>query len=260
MSREEGVPVMSSEHGDQKQTEIRVPGDIEFDVSLDRTTLASLATHDLRESVQAVNSFLAVVLDRRTGPLTAVQEDFLSSARYATRRAGRLIDDVQLLLSEGTVPAVHKQPVELAMRISACCRELSQVAREEGVTLHCAHQTESHQLVFADPDRVDQVILNLLENAIQYAPAGSVVRVGTPESTEDQWGVFIENTVDDARSLTPRAWLQPFGRGGRVGGRGLGLGLTVVQQLLQAHQGQLRITTDADRVRVSVFLPKYVEA
>lgn len=234
-----------------------VKDDASLDLEIDRTVLASIGAHELREPVQAVRSFLAVVLDGRTGPLTELQEDFLKSASEAARRVGRLIDDVQLILSEGQELDFRCRPVSLAERLQACCRELSQIA--EGNTIELLHEIDggTNYPIYGDADRVDQILLNILENAIQYSPSGSMVFARLHETSNGEWSISVENEVESASD--PAAWLEPFNRGGRTGGRGIGLGLTVVQMLLQAHRGRLTFLTADDRVRACLYFPKLNE-
>lgn len=246
-----------STSSDGNWTSATIPEDVIADLEVDRTMLASIGAHELREPVQAVRSFLAVVLDGRTGPLNDLQEDFLTSASEATRRISRLIDDLQLILSTGQELDFRGRPLDLTERVLACCRELSQIAIGNSITLDNKVADERRRLMFGDPDRVDQILLNIIENAIQYAPAESTVLVSVDEAKDREWTVIVENDSPPDSEFQPSDWLKPFNRGGRVGGRGLGLGLTVVSMLLRLHRGTIAFSTHDRRVRATLRFPHF---
>lgn len=234
----------------------RRPGGAEEE--FDREVFASMAAHELREPIHAIQSFLSVILRERIGPINAVQRDFLTSAYLAGRRLERLVDDVQLMVTRGRGFEIHPQPVDLLRHVQAACRELAPIAEGYRVQLLVDSGGGSDWMLRADPIRLDQVLLNLIENAVRYASADSTVRVGLRASARRLLCV-IENAVDRPPAEAPAEWFMPFRRGERTGGserRGLGLGLAVAAWLVEAHGGRLCARARGTHVTVGVCLPR----
>lgn len=223
--------------------------------SFDREYLTAIAAHELREPTQAILSFLNVVLQERAGPLTDIQRDFLSTAELATRRLKRRIDDLQLLLSGEHEFSLNPEPTDLVKQVSECCHELTEIANGYGVTVEMSVYAADTAWILADPVRLDQILLNLIENAIQYASAGSTVFVNVCPDTVGAWCVTVQNVVDEATDDDPNNWFIPFNRGDtdKVAARkGFGLGLTAVEYLVRAQGGQVMARSCGNQVYFGV--------
>jgi signal transduction histidine kinase len=231
-------------------------------VPADGDELAALVAHEFRGPVHALQAYLSVLLRGRAGPLTEVQLDFLVSMQSVTRRLERLTNDIQVLSSSQERFSIVPQRVDLWQLADACRWELTPLAQDFQVTLalDAARQTgaAADWELWADPVRLEQVLLNLLENAIRYAAADSTVRLGLRQS-HSRLLLVVENGVDPTLSQTPALWLAPFQRGERSASRhprGSGLGLHVVTTLVAAHGGQLLTRVRGQQVSVAVCLPR----
>src|SRR5438270_1246958 len=169
-----------------QQPESTAPGDVgeepagsaEADQRVpERGLFAALAAHELREPVHAIQSYLSVILRERVGPLNAVQRDFLTTMQQAGRRLERLIDDVQLMVTHEQGFPLRPEPTDLLERAAAACRELAPTAEGYGLRLSVEPSGDGPWGCVADPARLDQVLLNLVENALRYALSGTTVRV-----------------------------------------------------------------------------------
>lgn len=225
-----------------------------------RRLLAALAGHELREPVQAIQSFLSVVLDGRTGPLSEQQLDFLSTANLAAKRLSRRIADVQLALTCEDHPfQMEYEPVNLRDSAERCARELALLARCHDVTLQLdVSGWRDDQLICGDPDRIDQVLLNLIENGIRYARPSSIVQVTVRVSQSGACAVIVSNEVETPPVEDPNTWFEPFERGmntASVETSGHGLGLTVVACVMQAHGGSVSAQVIDNVVAVGAIFP-----
>lgn len=225
-----------------------------------RRLLAALAGHELREPLQAIQSFLSVVLDGRTGPLTDQQLDFLSTANQAAKRLSQRIADVQLALTYEDNPfQMDREPVNLRDSAQRCCQELTLLARCHDVTLQLdLSGWEDERLICGDPDRVDQVLLNLIENGIRYARPASIVQVAVRESDSGGCAVVVRNEVETPPKEDPNIWFEPFERGANNANKelcGFGLGLTVVAYLMEAHRGSVSAHVNDHVVSVGATFP-----
>ncbi|RIK47103.1 MAG: hypothetical protein DCC58_01085 [Chloroflexi bacterium] len=225
----------------------------------EREIFASMAAHELREPIHAIQSFLSVILRERIGPINAVQRDFLTSAYLAGRRLERLIDDVQLMIARERGFEIRPEQVDILSHVNTACRELAPIAEGYHVALAVDPLGSGLWDVRADPIRLDQVILNLVENAVRYAAAGSTVRVRL-RASGTRVLCAIENAVDQPPSEDPAEWFRPFRRGARPNAperSGQGLGLAVVAHLVAAHQGFLLTRVRGTQVTIAFVLPRY---
>lgn len=227
------------------------------DRRLDQGMLAGMAVHELREPAQAVQSFLSVVLDQRTGPLNEVQSDFLATACQAARRMARRIEDVQVLLSNEIAFSLQPIEVDLLEHAENCVQELEQIAICHRVRVVLDYGDDKCPAqIWADPDRLDQILLNLIENAIRYAAVDSVVRVIIRHTTCDSWAAVVQNETESLVEQDPTEWFSPFRRGRHSRVAGMGLGLTIAEHLARAHGGEIGAQVSGRLVSVGVIFPQ----
>ncbi len=222
----------------------------------DRVMLASMAAHELREPAQAVQSFLSVVLDHRAGPLNETQADFLATARQAAQRMARRIEDVQAVLSESGSFGLQMAEVDLLLHARNCMNELEQIAGCYGVTLLLDVEAQTcPATIWADPERLDQILLNLIENAIRYAAHGTVARIIVRRTTSNAWAAVVQNQTDFPIKQDPSEWFSPYQRGDQSHSVGMGLGLTIAEHLARAHGGEIGAQVHGRSVSVGVVFP-----
>jgi hypothetical protein len=197
------------------------------------------AGHELRTPLTVLRAELelAEAPGRREGELRAA----IGRAADETDRLIRLAEDLLVLArADGGGPVLRSTPVRLDEVVGDALRAAAARAGEGGVRL--ADGGPSPVRVDGDPDRLRQVVDNLLDNALRYAPAGSTVRVRlAPAGT----GIAVE-VLDEGPGF-PAAFLpHAFERFRRVDparaedGGGAGLGLAIVASLVQAHGGSVR--------------------
>ena len=228
----------------------------------ERDEITAAALHELREPVQAIRGFLAIVLAERTGPLNHLQHDFLSSANRAATRLERLIRDIDVVGSgDGSLTLIPEE-LHLPDSVEACVAELQPMASDLGVEVSVDVRSPDRVVVMADSMRMDQILVNLLENAMRYGVLGAPIHIllrGGPRRVL----CIVENEIPvDMRDQDPKEWFQPFTRQSQnhdwAGVNGKGLGLSVVKRLVEAHHGRVLACVDADRARVGFVLPRDV--
>ena len=226
---------------------------------IDRRLVAAMASHELREPLNAIISFLNVTIQERLGPLNELQSEFLRSAESAARRLERRVDDVQVALLHGDALRLQRSWINPNSRVIATCRELEWAAERYDITvLMGLEQTTRSPGVWADPDRLDQVLINLVENGIRYAPTGSEVRVSTSFRERGYWTFVVENEIEDGTDYEPSTWFQPGERArwsNDPSRPGLGLGLTIARHLVHAHGGEISADIVNDRVQFGFSIP-----
>jgi len=116
-------------------------------------------------------------------------------------------------------------------------------------------------LCHADPLRIEQVLVNLLSNAFKYSPQGGEVRIACLDEPEE----LLLEVIDHGIGMTPEQTAQAFdkfyrARSAASGAGGCGLGLTLVQEIVTAHGGEVSISSQPNQgTTVSVRLPRSVQ-
>ena len=210
----------------------RMAADLEAARDAERRFLLSVS-HELKTPLTAIRGYSEALQEGAVEPRDA--GDVLA------REGGRLERLVQDLLDLARVNArsftVRRQPVELAEVAGEVVRRYEPRARGFGVGL--AVRLDEPSLVLADPDRLLQVVSNLVENALRTTPAGGEVTVaarGPAISVADD-GPGIE-TLDLPRAFD-RFFLHDRYRGERS--VGTGLGLAIVKELVEAMGGSVGV-------------------
>jgi signal transduction histidine kinase len=220
-----------------------------------RRRLVADVSHELRTPLTALQALLENWLDGVTEPDPAA----LESALAQTRRLGRLVTSLLDLsrLEAGEVP-LHREPVRLAPLVA-------ESAAAAGADGRVVADVGADLLVDADPERLHQVLANLLDNALRHAPAGTPVRLAASQVDGAGAGRLVRLAVsDDGPGIAPRDRERVFerfarsddARAARDGGSGLGL--AIVRWIVELHGGSVRITDPqppSTGCRVEVDLP-----
>ena len=230
-----------------------------FDQAHANANTAMLAVHDLRGAVHAMLGFLSVLLSQQPGPLTATQQDFVSSAFLTSRRIERLVNDLQTIAFDGQLLTLVPDDCDLRAAVEVCIRELEMAASGFDVAVELQLDSDGPWRIVADPIRIEQIAFNVIENAIRYSAPNSTVVVRL-RASRSRLMLVVKNEVSDPQQADPERWFGMFQRGNqsaRNGGRrGLGIGLTVVQTLTAAHGGTICSRVRDQTVSIAVSLPK----
>ena len=210
-----------------------------------RRDFVANVSHELRTPLTAIKGYAETLLGG-AGDEPETRARFLTVIDRHAERLGRLIDDLLTLsdLEFGRTP-IRRRALALAPAIDDVVQILADGAERRGLTLSAAVAPDT-PLVDADGDRVRQVLVNLIDNAVKYTPRGRaranrraprVAGRGRPrvELTVVDTGVGIPS--HDLPRLTERFFRVDRARSRELGGTGLGL--AIVKHIVQAHDGQL---------------------
>ncbi|NJL71386.1 MAG: PAS domain S-box protein, partial [Candidatus Competibacteraceae bacterium] len=139
--------------------------------------IVQMVSHDLRAPLSTISSFLGLLKTHPevTGQLTDKGSDLLQTAHESAETMNSLIQD--LLDSERLeAGALKLQPIEAdpSLIIEKACQVIASAAAKKNINLH---QNCPSMTVFLDPDRIKQVLLNLLQNAVKFSPPGSTISI-----------------------------------------------------------------------------------
>lgn len=206
------------------------------DLEAARVRFIGEISHDLRTPLTAIKGLLINLIDR-AGP------DERPSLELAEREADRLIRLVNQLLDfsrwQGGRLELTRRPVDVGAILRDAVTLSAERARHRGVALS-AEISADLPTISADPDRVQRVALNLLDNAIKFTPSGGRVELNVARR-EDELEIGVR---DDGRGMSEeeraRAF-EPYYSGGQGGA---GLGLTIARAIVETHGGRMGIESD----------------
>lgn len=203
-----------------------------------RAMLADIA-HELRTPLTILRGRLEGILDG----VYSSDEAHIAPALEEVYLLERLVDDLRLLtLAEARQLTLELRPVDLDELASCVTATFEAEAAEIGIQLSAVRSNggETHR-VEADPQRMEQVVGNLIGNALRYTPSGGSVRV----TSAAEEGYMTLSVTDDGPGVAEadlpyifdRFWRAEKSRG-RTGG-GAGLGLAIAKQLIEAQGGRI---------------------
>lgn len=205
----------------------------------------SHASHELRSPISAISEFQDILLRGIVGPLSAAQRECVEIAQRNAYQLRLMIDDL-LEVTRAQAGKLTVEPCSFAVEgiIEEIVNTLTPAASLKGIGLsHSLY--DPPPLAFADPARVRQVIVNLVENAIKFTPSGGTISIS---AEVDAAGDHVDISVEDTGSgISPEDQTRIFehlfqaGNDSRESRKGLGLGLYICRELVTRMGGQIRV-------------------
>ena len=207
-----------------------------------RRQLIGNVAHELRTPLTNIKGYMEGLID---GVVPPEPETYQLVYREADRLQ-RLVTDLQELSRvEAGVIELDRRPLSIAALIEQTVARLRPQFQEKEVALHVESASDLPE-VLADEDRMGQILLNLVGNALQYTPGGGSVTItataehnGVQVSIQDS-GIGLR--AEDVPHLFDRFYRVDKSRS-RAGG-GSGIGLTIAKHLVEAHGGRIGVTSE----------------
>jgi signal transduction histidine kinase len=212
-------------------------------VETQRQHLMADIAHELRTPLTVIQANLEGILD---GVLPMDIEQ-VTAIHTETLLLNRLVGDLRLLsLAEAGELKLECQETQMATLIQQVVERIQPQAIQKGIVLE-AKLHDGLMKVWIDPDRITQVLNNLISNALRYTPQGGqiTIQAASPEPA----GILRVSVTDPGPGIDPQALPFVFDRFYRAdksrtrSSGGSGLGLAIVKQLVEAHGGQVEATS-----------------
>lgn len=214
-------------------------------------TMIAVLTHDLRTPLSAIMMCAEVVrIHAGEGPAAKSVARLKASAQRMSRMIEQLLDFSRI---RSDILRLDLKDADLAPIAAAVVGELRQARPEVLIEVESSGSLAGR----FDPERIGQVIANLLGNAVQHgapAAAGTPVRLQLDGTLPSRLRLSVTNAGQLRDDLLPQIF-KPF-KGAERTGEGLGLGLYIVEQFVLAHGGSVRAGNVAGGVRFDVDLPR----
>ncbi len=211
-----------------------------------KANLISNVSHELRTPLAHIKGYVELLADAQLGPLSDEQSNALSVVHRATDRLGRLIEDlIEFSTASREGLALKLQPVLLQELVGDVLERSREKAGTAEIQLAIEVQ-ESLPPVQADPERLGWVLYQLVDNGIKFTPAGGRVTVRAQKN-----GDLVSTSVIDTGIGIPSSRLEeifePFHQLDASATRrygGTGLGLSLVQLILNTHGSQVNVSSE----------------
>ena len=222
-----------------------------------KTNFVSSVSHELRAPIASVR-LMAENLERGKIPEPSRQSEYFRFIVQECRRLSSLIENVlDFSRIEQDRKKYEFEPANLVALVQTTVKLLEPYATEKGVTLDIAHAGMSNIELEVDTRAIQQALVNLIDNAIKHSPKGETVTVGI--EIQNTGGYPASNhlparaalfVADHGPGIPPEEHEKIFERFYRRGSelrretQGVGIGLSVVQHIVQAHGGHVRVESE----------------
>ena len=219
-----------------------------------RRMLADLG-HEMRTPIATLDSYLEALDDG----VRTFDDDTRQILRAATHRLGRLAQDITAVSrAEEHLTRIRPVPTTTGALVTAAVDAVHERYDSKGVALHS--RVDDSVVVTVDPDRLGQVLGNLLDNALRHTACGGTVTVASRKAHTDRVEITVADTgegiaADHLDHLFDRFYRADTARDRRHGGSGIGL--TITRALVEAHHGRIRAHSDGPGrgARFTIELP-----
>ncbi|RLC37965.1 hypothetical protein DRH27_03415 [Candidatus Falkowbacteria bacterium] len=221
-----------------------------------KSEFISIASHQLRTPLTIIKGYISMILEGSFGELTEGEEDSLEKVYESNER---LIQLVENLLNISRIESGRLQfnfeRMQLEILTHSVCEELETSAKKKGVKLVLKAPKKTLPAIKIDQEKIRQVIMNLIDNAIKYTKKGTVTIYVKKIKPSGLKGIEegIEFSVADSGMGITRTDLpnlfKKFSRGtdtSLVHTEGTGLGLFVAKQMIEAHHGKIWAESKGD--------------
>jgi len=223
-----------------------------------RVDFVANVTHEIKTPLTAIMGFVETLQDGAIEDRETAKKFLSTIARHA-ERLNRLVEDL-LTISNTELGEIHFafESVALSGIAQSVLHMIQQKAREKNIEIASAIP-EDLPLIRADRDRLSQILINIMDNAVKFTPEGGKVTLAASPAGGSEVVVRITDTGigvprDELSRLGERFYRVDKTRSRELGGTGLGL--SIVKHLMTAHKGRMEIESQLGRgTTVSLYFP-----
>jgi PAS domain S-box-containing protein len=222
-----------------------------------RSNFVSMVSHELRTPLNSVHGFIDLIVQGHMGELTEEQHTYLGYAQEGVDQLISIVEDI-LLMTRSDLGQfdVKQEEVLLSSLVRQVMSGMQPQAQKASVELR-QNVPSDLPLLYADPQRIKQVLNNLLANAIKFTPDdGSVTISASYNNNDDFVTISVADTgygipVEDRPHIFERFYQSNHSQQSRMGG--YGLGLSIAKLIVEQHGGTINFDTSLDSGTVFYF-------
>jgi signal transduction histidine kinase len=208
-----------------------------------------MAAHELRAPLTAIRGFLSMVIDGDTGPITPKASEFLRDSMVSSERMIRLVNNMLDVgrIEEGRL-TLNPSLFNLTAVANAVHGEFQGEAMNKGLAFTGEIAPNCVDPVYVDEDKIHEVVVNLVSNAIKYTETGSV-SIGVSNPDVDTVRLDVKDTGSGISPDEQQKLFQKFYRVQSVVGKtiGTGLGLYISKLLIERFGGRIGLISESGK-------------
>ncbi len=223
----------------------------------------STASHELRTPLSTIQSAIRLILDEIPGSIVEKQRNVLDRAMVNVKRLGKIVNSMLSIskIESGRLE-LQKAIINICDLIESTVSDYQSLAQDKGIHLDCEVPDEGVNICL-DPDRIEEVLTNLLSNSLKFTPEGGRVKVICVERDGEILVSVQDSGVGIAKEDIPRLFnkFTQFGRKAGPGEKGTGLGLAIVKKLVDMHDGRIEVESKPNKgTTFTITLPSTTKA
>jgi two-component system sensor histidine kinase BaeS len=214
-----------------------------------RKKLISNTAHELRTPLGAIRGELEGMIDG----FIPMDKEHLQSLYEETGRLKNILEGIEeLSQAQASALSLRKQQIELKPFLESILDRFNKLFFDKGIfaELRCGEEL----MIYADPDRLSQIVINLLSNALKATETGGKIWISAGIKNSE---AFIE-IGDTGHGIKEKDLPFIFERFYKTSEGGLGLGLAIVKELVEAHEGIIEVKSEYGKGAVfTVYIPSH---
>ncbi|MBI4639517.1 MAG: HAMP domain-containing histidine kinase [Candidatus Tectomicrobia bacterium] len=218
-------------------------------------------SHELRTPLTGIQGGTDLLLEKIPGPLTTSQQEILEIVKSHSERLFHSISSIlDLSKMEGGMMEYVKVPSDLAALIDRSVKTVRLIAQKKRIQME-AICNPSLPFISLDEERIQQVLDNLLNNAVKFTPEGGAIKISASlKGDENGQGSLVEVRVSDTgvgipeeerEKIFDKFYQSPYHR--RESQQGTGLGLAIARHIVEAHGGRMWVESHVGEGATFVF-------
>jgi len=227
-----------------------------------KSDFVSTVSHELRTPLTVTREAISQVLDGVYGEINKEQRKFLSMSIGGIDRLSRLIGNLlDISKIEAHKIELKREWIGIVSLAEEVCSSFASAFHGKGLETKCSFPKEEIEL-YLDKDRIIQVFVNLMSNALKFTSAGSV-EISIDDGEEGVVCAVSDTGIGISDEDLPKVFsrFEQFGREFESAGKGTGLGLAISRGIIELHRGKIRAESRLGAgTKISFTLPKYSAA
>lgn len=226
-----------------------------------RSNFVSMVSHELRTPLNSVHGFIDLLLQGHMGEMTEEQHLYLGYAEEGVQQLISIVEDILFMTrSDLGQFEIKQEEVYLRTLVRQVMRSLQPQAHKAEVALSQSIPVDI-PILYVDPQRIKQVLNNLVANAIKFTPPGGVVTVSAQVYDDNLVQVSVADTgygiaAEDRQHIFERFYQSNHRQQSKMGG--YGLGLSIAKLIVEQHHGTIDFDTTVNEGTTFFFtLPQY---
>ncbi|MGI6727122.1 MAG: ATP-binding protein [Anaerovoracaceae bacterium] len=215
-------------------------------------------SHELKTPLTTIKSYTETLLDNEFNNIETVKS-FLSVVDAEADRMSRLVRELlQLSKLDYNREKWYKKEVNIINVIKSAVTKIEMTAAGKRQNINCIFDVEQRLTTIIDRDRIEQVLLNVISNAIKYSPEGENIEINAFQEDNEVHVVIKDHGIGISEKEISRVF-ERFYRIDKARSRemgGTGLGLSIAKQIVEEHNGKIKMESQLGKgSKVSIILP-----